>query len=82
MILFTFKHFNLLTCFRNDGKRGVYRAINAFSLVTELNQKYKDVELQLTFLKTEVQYENNPISTLSSCCPAEGCSNQPKHFGL
>ncbi|XP_030262453.1 nuclear GTPase SLIP-GC-like isoform X2 [Sparus aurata] len=39
--------------FPNDGKRGVYRAINAFSLVTELNQKYKDVELQLTFLKTE-----------------------------
>ncbi|KAM8723923.1 nuclear GTPase SLIP-GC-like isoform 1-T1 [Acanthopagrus schlegelii] len=41
--------------FPNDGKTGpFYGAINAFSLDTErLKQKYKDVELQLTFLKTE-----------------------------
>ncbi|XP_073351098.1 nuclear GTPase SLIP-GC-like [Pagrus major] len=41
--------------FPNDGKSGpFYGVISAFSLDTEgLIRKYKDVELQLTFLKTE-----------------------------
>lgn len=58
--------------FRNDRKCGPFNGvINTFSLDTEgLIQKYKDVELQLIFLKTEVKCENNTnlsISALSSC---------------
>ena len=62
----------LLTCFRNERKCGAfYGVINKFSLDTEeLIQKYKDVELQLMFLKTEVKYENNIILVIS---PLSGC---------
>ena len=67
---------NLLTCFRNERKCGAFNGvINTFSLDTEgLIQKYKDVELQLIFLKTEVRYKNNAIlfiSPLSSCLSRE-----------
>ncbi|KAI3359835.1 hypothetical protein L3Q82_014190 [Scortum barcoo] len=49
--------------FPNEGKGGPFnKAISKFSLHTEtLIEKYKRVELQLTFLKTEVKYENTII---------------------
>lgn len=51
--------FNLLTCFRNEQKRGPFNEVlSTFSLDTErllTAQEYKDVKLQLTFLKTEVK---------------------------
>lgn len=46
----------IFNTFRNYGKCGNFNgAIDAFSLGTNpLTQKYKDVELQLRFLRTEV----------------------------
>ena len=73
---FLHETYNLLICFRNEKKCGAFNGvISTFSLDTEgLVQKYRDVELQLIFLKTEVKFENNTIlfiKLLSSCLSLE-----------
>lgn len=65
------KHFNLLTCFRNEINCGPFNGkLNSFSLDTKrmkMNPEYKDVELQLEFLNAEVKEEKCTISPLCSC---------------
>lgn len=68
------KHFNLLTCFRNERKCGPYNGrINKFSLDTKtLIQKSKEVELLLTFLTTEVKDTTILLVHYKAVCPGQG----------
>lgn len=60
----------LLTRFRNEGKDGPFNDVIAnFSLDTKsLAAKYEDVQLQLTFLNTEVKDQFNSIKFILLSC--------------